>query len=760
MPDVHQTNILQKCCRICGVTAPNSKIRQMNDEEVEWFAINTNEYKICNDCSIKVLMYRESRFEDVKNHFGLRNGLIDTVCTSQDACWFCDKSKEWKDTKKQATTMVQSQSQSKRKKKVNNALLKKFFMKRMNQECTTIALEPFYTTEKETKTSKRHFNIYRIHFHGKPRDFLWDKVCKSLFTYSGSSWTGLKRHMDSEAHKKMCAESAEDETNEFVLHEIAPTLNKTKPTPEMLHQWKSIIIKGLFGTGKLAPNAVEQPLLRKALSLGLAALGLDVDPSDVLPSRMTATRMIDTEAYDQRQKTKREIQEAISADPEVKFVLLHDDGTLKNGNCENMRTYTCTWIGKDGLIHRRYLKSISATQKDTQAIKTSILDVAKEFNIDEKYIFLTDAARVNLSVADQLDIDLVICGSHTFHNAFNNGLLAMVKEEEAFKKFFGDIKQLLGKVSRKHLNHRMMNQEGWRKMNSYVETRWCSLIDCLYTIHHNWDYLIGQSFALIDNHSRAFLEEFYQMVLPFKHATISMEATKQTSGHIVAMQMNALLIFYINYAVEPSKPTELKRLASHFVTQLEKYMDGVVHPFRQKRICEVRLLQTAFYLPSGFLNCFNVKVADPKKQNSIDLRYHRLKEELNKVIEEHKSLDTSNQSRRSSFGDTELGCEIRQFSMLATKYHENSEQPIIEQFKQNERNKEDANLHFWNSDYSKEVLPNLRKIVLPLLAVSASTSAVEGTFSFANHIRTPTRSKLNTQTLDNYLTCLYSTFDL
>ena len=759
MPEVHQTNILQKCCRICAVTAPNSKIRPMNADEIKWFSIDTDEYKICNECSIKALMYRENLFQEVQNHFGLRNGLISTVCTNENACWFCDKSNEWKKVKKQATTMVQSQSQ-RPKKKVNNAILKKFFMRRMNQDCTTIALEPFYTTDKATKTSRRHYNIYRILFHGKPRDFLWDKRCKSMFTYSASSWTGLKRHLESESHKQMATDS--DETEEFNLVEVDPTLQKTKPTPEMLKQWRSIIIKGLFGTGKLAPNAVEQPLLRKTFSLALAALGLDVDPSDVLPTRCTATRMINTEAYEQRQKTKKDIQDAIRENPDIQFSLLHDDGTLKNGNCENMRTFTCTWIGQDGCINRRYLKSISAVEKDSEAIKTSILDVAKEFNIEERYIFLSDAARVNLAVADQLDIDLVICGSHTIHNAFKNGLLAMIAEDEAFKRFFGDIKSLLAKVSRKHLNHRMMNQEGWRKMNSYVETRWCSFIDCLFTIDHNWDYLTGKSLALIDNHPRTLIQQFYQMTLPFKVATVLMETTQQTSGQIVAIQMNKLLVHYTNYAVNPTIPAQLKRLAKHFAAELEKYMDGVVHPFRQQRICSIRLLQTAFYLPSGYLSCFNVQVDDPAKQQSIDARYNRLKNELNSVLENHKTLDNSNQNRRSSFGDTPLGLEIRQFSMLATNYVDNSDElpPILQQFKKDENDKIDANLIFWYSDYAKEVLPHLRKIVCPILAVSASTSAVEGTFSFANHIRTATRSKLNTQTLDNYLTCLYATFDL
>ena len=95
--------------------------------------------------------------------------------------------------------------------------------------------------------------------------------------------------------------------------------------------------------------------------------------------------------------------------------------------------------------------------------------------------------------------------------------------------------------------------------------------------------------------------------------------------------------------------------------------------------------------------------------------------------------------------------------MLAAKYHNNEQLPtVVSQFKKDSMEKKDANLLFWNSNYATEFLPKLRAIVQPLMAISASTATVEGTFSFANHMRTSTRSRLQTTTLDKYLTCRYA----
>ena len=759
MMEVHQTNILSKCCRICGSTAPKHKILQMKKCHVDWFGLETTQYKICENCSTQMHLYRDKRFEEVQEKFGLTRGLMSTICTKEDACWFCFNALEWKETKKRAIIPGQSDSQNPKKPKLDNNILKKFFQKRMDQKCTTIAIEPFFVTDKKTKERNRLQKIYRIVFHGKMRSFLWDDVCKSVFTFNGSSSTGIKKHMKSSVHQRLLAETAEDPTDEIVLQESPEPTNSHNPSQEQWKEFKMIMVQGLFGTGKFAPAALNKPLLRKTISKALSAIGVVNDVNEVLPATTTAVRMIQTAAYDERMKTKREIQQAIAENPNIKFTLLHDDGTLRNGNNENLRTFAAIWIDKEGFVNRRYLKSTAATEKDANAIKKSILEILHEFQINEKYVFLTDAASVNISVASQLNAEIVICGPHTLHNTFRNALKEMAAEDETFRRFFGEIKTTLSKASRRHLNHRMLSEPGWKKMQSYVETRWCSLVDCLNGIVHNWDFLQGQAITLVEENSRQLVEEFHEMVLPFKFAIKEMESTKRTSGHLVAIELNRLLVFYVNYANDKTKPALLQKMASQFVIQLEYYMDGVHQ--RRKRICSIRLVQSAFYLPSGYLECFNVEVDDKIKQTSIKTRFERLHTELKDFFEHHSSANTSNQSRRSSFGETELQVEIKHFSVLASKYHDSDGQmpDIIKQFKSDEQNKLDANLNFWMSDYSKQIFPCLRDIILPLLPISASTSLVEGTFSFANHIRTSTRSKLNTDTLDNYLTCLYATFD-
>ena len=212
--------------------------------------------------------------------------------------------------------------------------------------------------------------------------------------------------------------------------------------------------------------------------------------------------------------------------------------------------------------------------------------------------------------------------------------------------------------------------------------------------------------------------------------------------------------------MDKSKPALLKKLATKFVIQIEQYMDGVGARRITKRICKVRLLQTAFYLPSGYLEAFQVKVDDEEKQGSVDLRYHQMKNELKEILLSYQNTTPATE-KRSSFGDTALGSEIRQFAMLAAKYHDGTEKlpPVIEEFKSNSLAKKDANLLFWNSEYCQQYLPNLRAIIVPLMSISASTSTVEGTFSFANHMRTPIRSRLMTTTLDKFLTCLYARFN-
>ena len=642
--------------------------------------------------------------------------------------------------------------------------LSKFFQGKINEHCPTVKLLPFFKgkSKGQEKPAERVPNVYRIHYHLEKQKFLYDSVCNSVYSYTGSSWTGIKRHLEGPAHQKKLAECHNDENDIIVLEEVQSNQTDTvskriKPSKEDQKNCGQILIEGLIASEKVAPFTLDQPAFRKTFADAFNALGVDVDINLVLPSRKQTMRIVTNSAQEHRERTISDIKNAISKDPQVKFTLLHDDGTLRNGDRENVRTFSIVWISKDGVINKRYLKSVSAVKKDAASIRKSILEIASEFGIENKYMFLTDAASVNQSVARDLNIALAICGPHTLHNTFKNGLKELEAEEIAFKQFFGDVKKIFEKGSRRHLNHKMVSEPDWIKLKDYGETRWCSMIDCLQALNHNWDLLADPSIALVNNHSRSMIEEFYNMLLPFKYAIVSMEATNISSGHLVALELQRLLVIYINYSVDKSKPILLQKLAKKFILQIENYMDGVSERRITKRICKTRLLQTAFFLPSGYLEAFQVTVDDKEKQASIDLRYERLKSELKEILLTYQNT-TPVTEKRSSFGDTALGSEIRQFAMLAAKYHDASEKlpPVLEEFKSNSLAKKDANLLFWNSEYCKQYLPHLRAIIMPIMAISASTSTVEGTFSFANHMRTSIRSRLMTETLDKFLTCLYA----
>ena len=716
----------------------------MQKFQSDWLGLPHIGYRICCECSRKISIYRDNRFEDVYTHFGLSNGLISTECSDLDPCWFCKKKIAYDD----------AVNESEQKK--SSSALKKLFQSLINENCPTINLVPYYHQNKDKKLN-RIPNIYRINYLLEKQKFLWDKVCNSVFTYSKSSWSGMKRHLDGPAHRTAALQHAENEDDQIVLEEIPDIPTKYKPTAEQWNNFHEKMVDGLLATGKVAPYMFDQYDFKMAFVEGLEALGIETDIRNILPSRRKAMKKVDNSAEHQRLQTKQDIVNAIQDNPTIQFSFLHDDGTLKNGMKENLRTFSVVWIDKNGMIQRRYLKSVSAVSKTAESLKQSIIEVATEFGIDTRYIFLADGAIVNQSVSRQLNVNLAICGPHSIHNTFRNGMETLAAEDQAFQNFFSDVKKIQAKAARRHLNHKNAADPGWKKLKGYVETRWCSMIDCLDSLLHNWELLINEGIPLIKNHSREFVEEFYTMLLPLKAAIISMEATKTTSGQLVALELQGLLVFYINFAVDKSKPHMLQQLAKKFVFQLEQYMDGVPSKRITKRICKIRLLQCAFYLPSGYLSSFNVTVDDVEKQESIKIRYERLQSELNEILLSYDS-STGTAQRRNSFGDTELGCEIKQFSMLATKYHDNTEQlpAVVSQFKKDSLEKKDANLLFWNSSYATEYLPRLRAIILPLLAISASTATVEGTFSFANHMRTATRSRLETTTLDKFLTCRYA----
>ena len=257
------------------------------------------------------------------------------------------------------------------------------------------------------------------------------------------------------------------------------------------------------------------------------------------------------------------------------------------------------------------------------------------------------------------------------------------------------------------------------------------------------------------------------MIEPFRRSIKKQEGYKQSSGQHVAIELQSLLVFYINFNADPSNSTMLRELAREFTKQIEEYFDGVKdgRHKKMKRIDSIRLLQAAFYIPTNMLQIFkSSKIKDENKRPSVDRRYERMETELRVLIEYyeedlHPNLNSSNSTFNQHFGKKPLETEVFLFTNIAEKYARNKQDdwpPYLIEFQQNLDQKLDAHALFWNSNYAKETLPLLRKIIVPLLPVSASTSMVESTFSHVNQIRTAKRSRLLTSNIDNFLVCHYA----
>ena len=180
------------------------------------------------------------------------------------------------------------------------------------------------------------------------------------------------------------------------------------------------------------------------------------------------------------------------------------------------------------------------------------------------------------------------------------------------------------------------------------------------------------------------LHEFFLLIEPFRKSIKILEGFHQSNGHLMAMELHDILVYYVNYMADLNNPKMMRGFAGQFVKQCEDYFDGVQAQNggykKLKRIDSIRLLQVAFYIPSNILNHFNPNchgpVLDENKKKSIYERYTRLNNELNSLIANYDaqndaqtSLNSSNSSlMMQSFSKTPLEMEVFMFSSLAGKY--------------------------------------------------------------------------------------------
>ena len=620
--------------------------------------------------------------------------------------------------------------------------------------------------------------------------YLYCELCPAIISYGRSSITNWNDHIRSKKH----VESLEQESSTSSLNQ--PTQSSQPlfsdkleicPTSEEILNLAVKLTEHLVGQGKLSAYTVNTEWFQEAIWSGVKELGISI-PKNFMPSRQTISRIIQTKAKEEREKTKKDIEEASRKDPDVKFTLQFDDGLIKNGMKENVRAIAVGWFDEITGINRRFLRLTEEFDKTADSIRETLKRTVEEYKIPDNFILLSDAASTNMAITQNPNSewykrDHTTCGDHMFHNGFSNGTDEYCRIDKEFNLFFRTIEKTLEKSSRWHINQIMMNVDGWRKLKGICKTRWASVIDGVESILTNWDILAAhpkaQKLPIFENKtvSKYDLHAFFNLIEPFRKSIKVLEGFHQSNGHLMAMELQNILIFNVNYMANPTHPKMLRELAGQFVKQAEDYFDGVRANNggykKLKRIDSIRLIQVAFYIPSNMLAHFNPNingpVMDENKKTSIYERYKRLNCELNDLIADYDSQNDShtnlshNSSNSSliqqSFNKTPLEMEVYMFSSLAEKYANapKSEWPsILIQFQKNVTQKLDANVIFWQSSYAKDTFPLLRKIICPLLAVSASTSLIEGTFSHVNQIRTAKRSRLLTKNIDNFLVLHYA----
>ena len=68
MREYHESDILQKCCRVCSKTSPTTKIHRLRPDEAHWFGIQfIRDHKICWICRSLFAAHKENDF--VKGKF-------------------------------------------------------------------------------------------------------------------------------------------------------------------------------------------------------------------------------------------------------------------------------------------------------------------------------------------------------------------------------------------------------------------------------------------------------------------------------------------------------------------------------------------------------------------------------------------------------------------------------------------------------------------------------------------------------------------
>ena len=749
----HINNAIEHCCRICHATAPRGQIKPIRSDHAQFFMIPYNvREKICTKCMYKHNIYKGSTFDVVKINFGYHQDVAVpdvSFCSQENPCLYCKDQEDW--------TRVLNIANEKERRKAE----KVFFMQKIESNSPTIAL-----TQLQHK-DEGYPGFFRIEYRAKKQDFIYCKPCHKLLAFTKSNAKSLFAHIPSVQHQSG-SNSVGSSPMPSPRNDIVPDVEYREVTPTQLKHMREIVSESYVA--KHSSYYLESAEFNDPLVRILDVLHFKMPENQTLTgSRQTLHRVAKQKSEKIKEAVKEEIKQA--KQDGAFFVIMTDDGSLNNGTRENMRTWSVQWINSQGILCRRYLTSTDEDSKTAESIKKSLDKVKADFEIGNNYSLCTDGASNNIKLA-RLDGEngvprqLNLCAPHGTNNAADCATSTTENQDRNFKTLNREISNFLSTASRKKFNQKFVNHDGWVKIKGLCDTRWDSLCLSLESIVKNYQILKDENVnhALIKNYTKELLQEYLDLIQPMKTMNKDLQTVSKTSGHLVATKYNSLWVKYLNYSVDVSKPPMLKLYARNLADELDqriKIQRNQSRPGRPKtnRVNSDRVLQSAFFIANGFLTAFKENAKNIEHQQLINNRVD-FYDEMIKDWAKTKSSETT-VSRSTSFDGTQtaLEFEIMQFANLSTRYVNEKNRlslpQCLREFESDLNNNLDANSRFWSGDYAKEHLPNLRSEIMKLLPVPASTSMVEGTFSYANQIRTPKRSRLNTQNLNCYLTLTY-----
>ena len=268
------------------------------------------------------------------------------------------------------------------------------------------------------------------------------------------------------------------------------------------------------------------------------------------------------------------------------------------GMRETIRAVSACFIS-DRKFQRRFLHLEFIQDKSSSNLAESIKKVAEMYNIGS-FELACDGASTNHSAADKLDLRQHTCWSHSTHNIISAAYTSMGTKYAAFKRFTTVFERLLTKASRKHINSKLMNVEGYVKIPQLVATRWLSRYECIKSVLRNWD-IINQNRNLLgltqsewntfDN--KALFEDMFEITGLGATCLLRFEVQKFTTAHKVIptlVKWHQKLYTFRLY----SKKTELGRLLAEEMSEsIDTYTFGKEGRLIRPRINATAIIQAS-----------------------------------------------------------------------------------------------------------------------------------------------------------------------